>query len=79
MKVPTPADRKIRGRILALSVACPFDGCDMPECPFHKIRKMSLRVRYEWAKSMNEEEANRLIECHTKCVDEKMSNLPSWW
>jgi len=51
----------------------------MPECPFHKIRKMSLRDRYEWSKSVSEEEAVNLLEIHTKCVEEKMDNLPSWW
>ena len=38
---------------------------------------MSLRKRYEWTKSVEEQEALDLIACHTKCVEEKMSNLPS--
>jgi len=78
MIVSTPAQKKLQGRVVALSVACPVDECNPPECPFHKLRKLPLRDRYEWVKGISEEEALRLLAFHEKCVEEKISGLPSW-
>ena len=72
MKISTPFLRKLHGKIVALSVACPVDECNPVECPLHEVRKMTLRERYEWSKSISEDEAIKLVQHHIKCVEEKI-------
>jgi len=77
MKISSPFLRKLHGRIVALSVSCPDSECNPEECPFHEVRKMSLRERYQWSKTLSEDEALRLVQHHIKCVEEKTGNTLS--
>ena len=71
-------EQRARELILGLSFACPFYGQGLPECPLNEVRKMSLSERYEWSKTINEEEVQKLIECHKRCVENNIGALPSF-
>ena len=71
-------EQMARELILGLSFACPFYGSGLPECPLNDVRKMPLLERYEWSKTINEEEVHKLIECHKRCVENNIGKLPSF-
>lgn len=68
-------------QLLGIIAACPFPECKVPDCycPFHMVRKMTPAEQYEWAKSLDDEEALDLIESHAMCVEKNIGNLPAFW
>jgi len=77
MKPISTNQRKLHGRLLALSEACPVDGSNPADCPFHECRKMSLLQRFEWARSLSQEEALEIIAIHANRVEKKIKEKPS--
>ena len=46
---------------------CPF-GQELPGCPFHEIRQLPFEKRYDLAQEMSEQEIDRWLAQHRKCL-----------
>jgi len=54
----------LRARFAILSEGCPFDDRIPSTCPFHKLRKRSLKKRIAWFDELSEE---AFLNIYTYC------------
>jgi len=51
-----------------LSVTCPLDKCNTPNCPLHKVRSLPLEERIGWARYLSDQDLEYLITYHQVCL-----------
>ncbi|HBX51544.1 MAG TPA: hypothetical protein DEH02_10810 [Bacteroidales bacterium] len=59
--------------IFGFAVDCPAQINDI-NCPFHAIRKLPLRERYEFIKKMSDDDVRSFMFSHTCCHHNKQFN-----
>lgn len=59
---------------MALSEACPFDGCNPDDCPLSGLRKMPRRKRLRWFNSLTEPDLTYLAAYHHICFAIKIKH-----
>jgi len=68
LRLPKKPDlQELKQSILGLILACPVDGTNPPDCQLCEIRKLSLRMRFEWVNGLTLEEAEAVWINHEKC------------
>ena len=65
---PTPHER-LMDHVFSLSVACPYHGGNPTTCQLCEIRKLSLKERHQWTRSIPDEEITRIIDIHERCLE----------
>ena len=60
--------RKMAEKILHLTDACPFDGCNPEYCPLHDVRKLSPVARREWVGILSDEDLDYLTVHDEICL-----------
>ena len=51
-----------------LSVACPLDNCNTPNCPLHKVRSLLLEEKIKWVRGLSDEDIEYLTTYHQICL-----------
>jgi hypothetical protein len=62
---------ELKQSILGLVMACPFDQKNPSGCQLCEIRKLDLKLRYQWVSSLTIEEAEAIWATHEKCMISK--------
>jgi hypothetical protein len=67
-KKPDPHLHLPRQAVLGLTVACPFDQTNPPDCQLCEIRKIDLNARFEWISKLTLTEAQAILIHHDQCL-----------
>ena len=59
---------KIRSAINILLLECPVTGNNPDFCPYCEIREKSLKERFEWLKSLEDDDLYNLFKYHNICL-----------
>jgi len=57
--------------VVGLSIACPLQQDNPPDCPLNPMRCKALQDRYNWVKSQTTEQLKELARHHCTCLEEK--------
>jgi len=58
--------------LLKLSVACPFDQTNPPDCPLSPLRRMKPARRSQWLRALTQDDWSYLAGYHRVCLAVKM-------
>jgi len=61
-----PCDQRAL-KVLQLTEACPYDGCNPDFCPLHDVRTLSREARKEWVALLSPEDLEYLMLHHELC------------
>jgi hypothetical protein len=71
MLAPLPPKKRdlqeLKLLILGLSMACPLDQKNPPDCQLCEIRKLELKTRFQWVSRLTLAEAEGIWAAHEKC------------
>lgn len=57
--------------VIGLSVACPLQQDNPPDCPLNPLRSQALKDRYLWVKSLSDEQLKEIARHHCACIEKK--------
>jgi hypothetical protein len=61
----------LRAFVIGLTMACPFEQANPPECPLHELRGQTLRQRLDWAAGLGRDELVDVMQRHYACLCRK--------
>lgn len=67
----------INAIIFGLAMECPLDGGNPDDCKFYQLRKLSVKERWKYVRTMSLEEKFRAYHRHKECYNKKLKELIS--
>jgi len=74
--VSSATKKELLAKVFGLTMACPREQSNPPDCPLFEVRKLSLKERHEWVRNLSEGDMRMLLEHHEKCSARKMLLKP---
>lgn len=62
------ANHKENLQKLIFSLACRCPATEQPNCPLGKVRKLTMRERYDWMLTQTEERLDAIYQEHHQCL-----------
>jgi hypothetical protein len=72
MPLTASEDReRLKVWVVGLTMACPYDQSNPPDCPLCQIRTKPLVERLHWVESLSHEKLRLIVNTHLLCLEQK--------
>ncbi len=64
---------RLKAWVVGLTMACPFDQSNPPDCPLCLIRTKPVIERLHWVESLGHEQLRLIVTTHLLCLAQKQA------